>query len=288
MVYLERFSLPDQEAEDGFLSEIRRTCYSTKYPFHVFRYRNVPEFRFSPITILYGGNGSGKSTILNVIAEKLGLQRKTVYNRSHFFEDYVSLCDYSVRKQSGVKNGRIITSDEVFDYLLNIRYLNENLDDQREKLLAEYRNVRYSSFQMRSLDDYDQLKKQIDAARLSGSEYARKNLMESVPERSNGECALSYFTELIGEDALYLLDEPENSLSPKNQLELRTFLEDSVRFFGCQFVISTHAPFLLSMKDAVVYDLDATPPAARPWTELEHVRLYRAFFREHEEEFGGM
>lgn len=27
------------------------------------------------VTILYGGNGSGKSTVLNVIAEKLGLKR---------------------------------------------------------------------------------------------------------------------------------------------------------------------------------------------------------------------
>ena len=43
---------------------------------------------FESVTILYGGNGSGKTTVLNVIAEKLGLERDTLYNRSNFFEDY--------------------------------------------------------------------------------------------------------------------------------------------------------------------------------------------------------
>ena len=63
--------------------------------------------------------------------------------------------------------------------------------------------------------------------------------MENVAERSNGESALAYFTQSIGENALYLLDEPENSLSAALQLELKRFLEDSVRFFGCQLVLST-------------------------------------------------
>ena len=37
-------------------------------------------------------------------------------------------------------------------------------------------------------------------------------------EHSNGESAIKYFTEKIGEGGLYLLDEPENSLSPEKQL----------------------------------------------------------------------
>ena len=282
MLYLERFRLPDQGMEDGFLETIQRTCYPTKYPFHVFRYRQVPELEFSPITIFYGGNGSGKSTLLNVIAEHLQLKRTAVYNRSPFFEDYVSLCGH---RGTPPKDSRIICSDDVFDYLLNVRYLNENLDDQREKLLAEYRDVKYSKFQMRSLDDYDELKKHVDAQRSSGSQYAKSRLMDAVPERSNGECALQFFTEAIQEHALYLLDEPENSLSARLQLELRQFLADSVRFFGCQFVISTHSPFLLSLPGARIYDLDVTPPRTRNWTELENVRIYRDFFKDHDKEF---
>ena len=82
-----------------------------------------------------------------------------------------------------------------------------------------------------------------------------------------------------------MLDEPENSLSVKLQNELRQFIEDSVRFYHCQFVISSHSPFLLSMKGAKVYDLDDTPVREKPWTELENVRIYYEFFERYREQF---
>ncbi|MDD5898706.1 MAG: AAA family ATPase, partial [Clostridia bacterium] len=83
----------------------------------------------------------------------------------------------------------------------------------------------------------------------------------------------------------YLLDEPENSLSPQRQQELLGFLEDSVRFFGCQFIIATHSPFLLSMRGARVYDLDEDPVRIRRWTQLPAVRAYYDFFRRHASAF---
>ena len=102
---------------------------------------------------------------------------------------------------------------------------------------------------------------------------------------SNGETALRFFMDAIKEDSLYLLDEPENSLSSKLQLELKAFLEDALRFYGCQFVISTHSPILLSIPGAVIYDLDENPVKNRRWTELENVRIYREFFKNHEKDF---
>ena len=102
---------------------------------------------------------------------------------------------------------------------------------------------------------------------------------------SNGETAYYYFTRQIEENALYLLDEPENSLSATLQNKLRQFIEDSARFYNCQFIIATHSPFLLSMKGAKVYDLDSTPVEAKKWTELENVRIYHEFFEEHRDEF---
>ena len=81
------------------------------------------------------------------------------------------------------------------------------------------------------------------------------------------------------------MDEPENSLSPQRQLELIKFIEDSARYFGCQFIISTHSPFLLAIKGAKIYDLDECPVSVKKWTELESVRYYYNFFKEHEHEF---
>ena len=92
------------------------------------------------------------------------------------------------------------------------------------------------------------------------------------------------FSEKIGENGLYLLDEPENSLSPERQQELLRFLEDSARFFGCQFIIATHSPFLLSIRGAKIYDMDEEPVDVKHWTELSNVRAYYEFFKQHERE----
>jgi predicted ATPase len=63
------------------------------------------------------------------------------------------------------------------------------------------------------------------------------------------------------------------------------FIEDSARFFKCQFIISTHSSFLLSLHGAKIYDLDENPVRVKRWTELENVRTYYEFFKEHDKEF---
>ena len=185
------------------------------------------------------------------------------------------------------QEGRIITSDDVFDYLLDFRYLNEGIDHRRQELLAEYADARYAKFQMRSLEDVDRLRQVVDAQRHSGSRYVRDRVMKDVPGKSNGENAFLYFTREIQEGGLYLLDEPENSLSPARQAELVDFLSDSVRYFGCQLVIATHSPFILAFRGAKIYDLDANPVDVKRWTELANVRAYYDFFKAHEREFKG-
>ena len=258
--------------------------YDTFYPFQVLSKHGLTRLDFEPVTILYGGNGSGKTTALNVIAEKLALDRDTLYNRSNFFEDYTGMCDYE-EELPVPKESRIITSDDVFDFMLNLRSINDGINLKREQLFADYLEDKYSHFQMKSLDDYERLKKVNMAKRKTQSRYVRENLMDNVREHSNGESAFIYFSEKINENGLYLLDEPENSLSPERQQELLRFLQDSARFFGCQFIIATHSPFLLSMNGAKIYDMDEEPVDIKRWTELDNVRAYYDFFKKHEHEF---
>lgn len=290
--YLKSFTMPTREQEESFLLHDRRTLLTSKYPFNVFRYRELPGFDLGPVTIFCGGNGSGKSTILNVIAEKLHLKRGAVYNRTEEFEDYVELCKYQCCPGIDIPpESKIITSDDVFDYLLDIRYINSGIDKRRNELFETYfdkRNAGPDEARLRSLDDYDRWKEIADAKRSkrpAPTPFVRDRVMRNVQERSNGESALMYFTEEIRQDALYLLDEPENSLSAEFQLELKRFLEASVRAYDCQFIISTHSPFLLSMQGAAIYDLDAAPPRIRPWTEIKNVRIYHDFFYEHQGAF---
>lgn len=284
MIFLNEFRFPNEEREfDFFLSE-KKTCYDSFYPFQVLSRIGFRQINFEPVTILYGGNGCGKTTVLNVIAEKLGLKRESAYNRSNFFEAYLELCDCETESRIPYES-RIITSDDVFDYMLDLRALNEGIDRKREELFQEYLDAKYSEFRFKSLDDYEQLKKVNMARSKTQSKYIRKNLMDNVREKSNGESAFQYFVDKIRENALYLLDEPENSLSAERQLELVKYLEDSARYFGCQFVISTHSPFMLAMKGAKIYDLDEHPVDVKRWTELGNVRLFYEFFKKHEWEF---
>ena len=284
MIYLTSFTFPSADTEFDFFQSVKRTCYDSFYPFQILSRHDFDRLDFGPVTILYGGNGSGKSTALNVIAEKACLRRDTIYNKSNFFPDYVKLC-YMNTEEDIPGNSRIITSDDVFDYMLNIRNLNEGIDFKREQIFDEYLEAKYSQFQMKSMEDYEQLKRVNNARRKTQSRFVRGELMDNVREYSNGESAFRYFTEKIGENGLYLLDEPENSLSPKRQMELVSFLEESARFFGCQFIISTHSPFLLAMRGAKIYNLDVNPVSVERWTELENVRTYYEFFQAHEKEF---
>ena len=283
MIYLERFTFPDDGREFDYILEIKRKCYTSFYPFKVLSSRGLKRLDFEPVTILYGGNGSGKSTALHVIAEKAGLTRGAPFNRTNFFDDYVDLCGMEAR--SIPAGSRIITSDDVFDGMLTVRDVNDGIDRKREDVFEEYMEAKFGHVRLESMDNYAKLRRQNQARRQTQSRYVREELGMNVRTYSNGENAFHYFTNEIGEDALYLLDEPENSLSPQRQQELAQFIEDSARFMGCQFVIATHSPFVLAIRGAKIYNLDAQPADVCPWTELPNVRAYYDFFANHRAAF---
>jgi len=181
--------------------------------------------------------------------------------------------------------GCIVDAQDILRDRFWTAYINEGIDQKRDKLFEEYLDAKYSHFQMKSLSDYEQLKKVNMARSKTQSRFVRNKLMANVREYSNGESAFLYFTEKIGQDGLYILDEPENSLSPKRQMELMKFIEDAARFWGCQFIISTHSPFLHALRGAKIYDLDENPVDVKQWTKLENVRTYYEFFKRYENEF---
>lgn len=112
-----------------------------------------------------------------------------------------------------------------------------------------------------------------------------ENIKFSQEKYSNGETTLQMLDDLLEPDALYLLDEPEVSLSPQNQIQLAEKLNKAARYLGCQFIIATHSPFLLGTLQAKIYDLDASDLDVVKWTELENVRYFYEFFEKHKNEF---
>ena len=291
MLYLKSFTLPTERQEDGFLlsmtePRIQMRCYSrtSSYPFKIFPQKALSKITFEPLTIFYGTNGSGKSTLLNIIAEKLQLIRSAPFNNTPFFEDYLRMCSADANPP---RDAKIITSDAVFDFMLDMRAINDGVDRKREALFEEYDRNHDPNvhMQLQSLSQYEEFKQFRDAKKSTKSDYTYRRLPENIQNKSNGESAYAYFTEQITQDTLYLLDEPENSLSAAMQRELAQFLLESVRFYHCQLVISTHSPFLLAIKGAKIYNLDAYPAEVCRWTELDAVRTYYDFFREHDREF---
>ena len=164
MIYLKRFFLPNRDDEDGFVLshpyQLEMSCFSHTniYPFRVFPQKEFSQIDFAPITIFYGGNGSGKSTLLNVIAEKLELKRSSPFNDTPYMVYYLDLCNYELNAlaDSVPKESTKITSDDVFNFLLDTRAINQGIDQNRTRLFAEYAEaVDKPMQQLGSLEEFE-------------------------------------------------------------------------------------------------------------------------------------
>ena len=94
----------------------------------------------------------------------------------------------------------------------------------------------------------------------------------------------SFFQNLLP-DALYLLDEPEVSLSPANQVLLAEEINKMTRLLECQFIVATHPSFMLGTLNAKIYNLDIEEYGVTKWSDLDNVRYFYNFFKKHEKEF---
>ena len=225
MRYLKYFYLPDGECEGHHLSfgshKTDMTCYSNTnvYPFNIFPKKGLERIDFEPITVFYGGNGSGKSTLLNLIAEKVEVERSSPFNKTPYTEEYLGFCKAGLEFGGSAPRGsKIITSDDVFDLLIDVRSINDGIDRRRDLLFEEYDRSKNERYLLRSLDDFEEFRRRNETKRRTKSDYTARRLPKEINGKSNGESAYVYFTEQIKDNALYLLDEPENSLSAKLQI----------------------------------------------------------------------
>ena len=174
-MFLKSLKLQTDQQEVAFLLGQKRTCYNGVYPYKIFPDKELEKVEFAPITIFYGGNGSGKTTLLNILAELTGVARHSAFCGSAFFGDYAGGCEVSATEIP--EGSQILTSDDVSDYLLNIRYLNDGIDVRRNELFAEYLDRKYTSHRLESLEDYDNWKEYQDAKSKTQSKFVKSRLM---------------------------------------------------------------------------------------------------------------
>lgn len=273
MIYLKEFELPEKEDYSG-------------YPFHLFLEKRFYDIKFDTITIFYGDNGSGKSTLLNIITETINksskiIKRKNDIVKSEYFDMYINECKYYVQNDIPL-DSKIICSEDIFKNILSKRKENQEKNSAREDLKKQYLQYKYNPINYTSLEN---LSLSVETRKKTQSKFIKSRIEENSREFSNGQTALDFFDKELQENRLYLLDEPENSLSPKFQLELVQLINELSRFFKCQFIIATHSPFLLAIPNAKIYNLDETPVAEKKWYELENMQIYYNFFKENKHNF---
>ena len=270
MIYLSSFKLSEKKLSNPNI-----------YPYNVFRGKDMEPFVFTPITCFYGNNGSGKSTLLNIIANTLGLKGKEQATSNSFgVVDYCNKFSRECRYDLGddelgfsikelPENSRYIKSEDILYEIKKI---------QQRQVLSEGMVYDYIQKGMSKTEAEQYLQTKEGSKQQGYIEFAQEKY-------SNGETAMQYFYEYLLPDALYLLDEPEVSLSPANQVKLAEEINKLARWLNCQFIIATHSPFMLGTLRAKIYNIDSKEYGITKWSDLENVRYFYDFFKKHEREF---
>ncbi|MDE6522647.1 MAG: AAA family ATPase [Muribaculaceae bacterium] len=315
MIYLEKFMFPDLEEDTLYFDVPKGSFYDENtYPFHLTSELGLWSLDFEPLTILYGGNGSGKSTIINVISQKLCADRQSMFNSSPYFDEFVDRCQYkasdTLAGETIYKGHRepqkydisqittVLTSDDIFHSMLDQRLENDKKLKKSHFLMDEYREPEELPRHLNFETGYnvDKFKRGVEMrqARNSmrhGNKTFNKILLDKIGKMergfSNGETALMKLSELLESPGLYLLDEPENSMSCEFQIKLASIISYLARYGKCQFLISTHSPFILSMENAKIYNLDQHPVGICKWWELDNMKRYFDLFYGSRDKFLG-
>jgi predicted ATPase len=190
-------------------------------------------------------------------------------------------CKYYVENNIPI-GSKMICSEDIFQNILFKRKDNQKKNSEREDLKKQYLQYKYNPINYESLED---LSLSVETRKRTQSKFIKSRIEENSREFSNGQTSLEFFDKELQECVLYLLDEPENSLSPKFQLELVQLINELSRFLKCQFIIATHSPFLLSIPNAKIYSLDEIPVTEKKWYELENMQIYYNFFKENKSYF---
>jgi len=246
---------------------IKKHSDLNEYPFSIKSFQNLDNLSLDQdITILVGDNGSGKSTLLEIIATKLNLYRIS--------EDlnYKDIEFESIKKASASFDINYLIKPKGFffrseDFITYIKYL----DKTKSEALAEINQINQEYKGKSSLSISLAKSPHLKTIGAINSMYNK-----DLNEQSHGEAYLDFFKSRLRPNSLYLLDEAEMPLSISNQLVLMVMIKDAIEE-GCQFIIATHSPVLMSYPGACIYNVSDKGFEIRSYEDIESVELLRDF-----------
>ena len=241
---------------------------SGKFPFNLPFIKNLSQIEFtSPVTILVGENGSGKSTFLEALACSTRLA--TIGSVSAHqdpsllliqqFSNYLKL---SWKKRT--HRGFFLRAEDFFGFAKKIKIIEQELIQDLQDVDDEYSNR--STFALNQA-------KMAYKNELSG---IKNSYGEGLDSKSHGESFLKVFQARFVPDGLYLMDEPEAPLSPLRQLAFLTMLKEMVDQ-NSQFIFATHSPILMSYPGSLILNFEDGKINPVNYADIEHVTLTRSF-----------
>jgi predicted ATPase len=210
------------------------------FPFEVRAVAAVEDLRLdAPVTLLAGDNGSGKSTIVEAIAEAMGF---------------------------AAEGGELERSGELPAVPRPV------LGGGLEPMLS--RTKPRNGYFLRA-ESFFNIASFVDSGGVFSPDLS---LYGDLPlhEQSHGQSFLALAANRFAGESLCVLDEPEAALSVSGALALLAIVVRAARA-AAQLVIATHSPVLLACPDARIYELDDAGIAACAYDDLDTVRLTRGF-----------
>lgn len=231
---------------------------------------DIPAIRFAKhidlsnkITFIIGENGCGKSTLLESLACRLQLPHmdgrgyeKKCFDAAKRLLPYLEL-KWKIERSVGF----FFRAEDFGDYLNSAHRVDVDLhkqmsldDDIPEPIIQQMKDS--ANYQLHRI---------------------RQNYGQELDSFSHGEAYMHIMNEMVNQRGIYLLDEPEASLSPAKQLAFIYFLQNHLQHFNSQFIIATHSPMLMAYPDATIYEVTENGMKKTLLEETEHYSITKMF-----------
>lgn len=256
------------------LKKTREVDNRKEYPLSTGLCQNLERLEFTkPVTIIMGDNGTGKTTLLEILASVLTAVRidgnlSETHGKQNLFKEIERF--YRIEMIKKPKRNFFFQAEDF------IRYI-DNLHEMRREAINGLEEININ------FKDKSGYSRGLAATPYAKALYEMDQMYEEdITKRSHGESFIDFFGARIIENGLYIIDEPEAALSFYNQLVLMNLIGEAEKR-KCQIIISTHSPVLAAYPGACIYEIDNENIIRETsYDEIENIKFLKSFLSRRE------